>query len=364
MKKIGITSLFASAGIGTYLLKNIGFDVTLSNELIAKRAYIHDFLYPNSKMIIGDISNKNVFDSLVLRHKQLNNQILIATPPCQGMSLAGRRKIDDPRNLLITYVVDFIKQTNPKLIIIENVIQMYTTKIMINNKLVNIQEYLKNELSSLYQHIDFYKLNSKDFDTAQDRKRAVIIISNLDIQIPHPTKIKTVEEVIGHLPSLESGQRSDIKYHNASVHNDRHIEWMKHTPSGKSAHFNEKYFPIKKNGERIKGYSTTYKRISWDKPAPTITMANGSISSQNNVHPGRYKDGFYSDARVLTIKEILLLTGLPDDFVLPDDVSDSNIRHIIGECVPPKIFYGILKENKDKFISDNHLVINKFFTAR
>ena len=72
-------------------------------------------------------------------------------------------------------------------------------------------------------------------------------------------------------------------------HNERHKLWMTHTPTGKTSFLNKVYYPKKESGERIKGFATTYKRIEWDKPAPTITMANGSISSQNNVHPGRKK---------------------------------------------------------------------------
>ena len=46
-------------------------------------------------------------------------------------------------------------------------------------------------------------------------------------------------------------------------------------------------------------------------------MSSGSISSQNNVHPGnKYeKDGetLYDNARALTVYEIMLLTGLDDN---------------------------------------------------
>ena len=42
-----------------------------------------------------------------------------------------------------------------------------------------------------------------------------------------------------------------------------------------------------KNGELVKGFKNTFKRMSWDKPAPTITTYNRTISSQENVHPGK-----------------------------------------------------------------------------
>jgi DNA (cytosine-5)-methyltransferase 1 len=88
---------------------------------------------------------------------------------------------------------------------------------------------------------------------------------------------------------------------------------MKHTPTGQSALDNQKYYP-QKEGRKIEGYYTTYRRMSWDKPAPTRTTNSGNISSYNNVHPGHPKpDGTYSDARALTIHELLIVSSLPID---------------------------------------------------
>ena len=84
--------------------------------------------------------------------------------------------------------------------------------------------------------------------------------------------------------------------------------------------------------------------MEWDKPVPNINMANGSISSQNNIHPDRKNlDGTYSDARVLSIYELILLTGLKETWE-PPKVSDNLIRQILGECVPPKLIYNLVKE--------------------
>jgi DNA (cytosine-5)-methyltransferase 1 len=97
----------------------------------------------------------------------------------------------------------------------------------------------------------------------------------------------------------------------------------------------------------IKGFKTTYKRIDWDRPAPTITMMNGSINSQNNVHPGSPNDdGTYSDARTLTIRELLILCGLPSDwFDSYTDMNENFLRKVIGECFPPKMCLEIMKTN-------------------
>lgn len=88
--------------------------------------------------------------------------------------------------------------------------------------------------------------------------------------------------------------------------------------------------------------------MEWDKPAPTITMRNDAISSQTNVHPGRkLPNGKFSDARVLTPLELIILTSLPNDWKIPHNTPEILIRQCIGESVPPllikKVCEGIFK---------------------
>ena len=85
--------------------------------------------------------------------------------------------------------------------------------------------------------------------------------------------------------------------------------------------------------------------MNWDKPAPTITMRNDAISSQLNVHPGRkLKNGTYSDARVLTPLELMLLSSLPQDWNIPDNTPELLIRKCIGECIPPLLIKNIVAQ--------------------
>lgn len=165
----------------------------------------------------------------------------------------------------------------------------------------------------------------------------------------------TLKEAIGDLPSLEPQSSSSFAFHSCPVHNDRHILWMSHTPTGKSAFENvgvNEYYPQKADGTTIKGFKNTYKRMSWDEPAPTVTMNNGCLSSQNTVHPGRpKKDGTYSDARVLTIKELMILTGLDDNWKWGEHTNqrpkNSVIRDVLGEAVPPQLIYHLTKPLKN-----------------
>ena len=118
----------------------------------------------------------------------------------------------------------------------------------------------------------------------------------------------------------------------------------RHTPTGKSAFSNPVYYPQKKDGTRIKGYESSYRRIRWDAPAPTITIRNDCIASQRNVHPGRLlTDGTYSDARVLTPLELMLLDSLPANWNIPDDTPELLIRQCIGESIPPLMLKEIVR---------------------
>lgn len=346
MKQIKAVSLFANIGIGETYLKDLGIDVVVSNELLKDRTALYSHLYPETKMIQGDITNPDIFSTIISEAQKQDIDLLIATPPCQGMSIAGKMKEDDPRNTLIIKAMEAFELLQPKFMLIENVTQMLSTSILFNHSPVKIVDFIKSYTDKYGYEVSFDIFDAKDYNTPQVRKRAIIRIHKKGLTWDSPAKgsVITVKDSIGDLPSLEAGQSSGIKYHYAKSHNANHIEWMKHTPTGKTAFDNEFEFKPKKDGRIIKGFSTTYKRISWDKPAPTITMACGSISSQNNVHPGVLReDGTYSDARVLTLLELFRLTGLPDDWNIPSTVSDNTLRHYIGEAVPPKMMKALLE---------------------
>lgn len=343
-------SLFSGAGIGETYLKDLNLEIAVANELIPKRAKLYNSLYPDTMMICGDISNDNIFNRIM--HSSKGIDFIIASPPCQGMSVAGKNRdilkmAEDERNYLFLYVVKAIKILKPKFVLIENVPNLLKLKIFYKDEFRTILEILKMEFSSEYI-IEDKILNSCDFGVAQNRKRAIIKLyqKNIKWDWPQETKEKiSVKDCIGYLPSLESGQNSNIKWHFARKHIEKHILWMKHTPTGQSAFDNKKYYPIKKNGEKINGYKSSYRRISWDLPAPTITIRNDAISSQRNVHPGRLlSDGTYSDARVLTPLELMLLNSLPADWNIPDDTPEILIRQCIGESIPPLLVKKILEK--------------------
>jgi DNA (cytosine-5)-methyltransferase 1 len=353
MKTIKGVSLFSSAGIAETYYKNIGVDIVVANELLEKRVKLYKHLYPSSNIICGDIQDDKIKNQIISNiNKDIN--LLVATPPCQGLSSIGKNKTQkefeqDKRNFLIFDVFDVIDKSNFDYILIENVPRFLKMYFPYNNKLLLLEEIIKIKYNDKYS-IEIDVINACDYGIPQTRPRAIIRLYKKNLRWVLPTKepVITLSESIGNLPSLESGESSSIKWHFAKKHNDRDILAMRNTQPGKSAIKNEFYYPKKENGDRIKGFHNTYKRMKWDEPAHARTTNSGNIGSHNNVHPGRLqKDGAYSDARVLTILETLIVSSLPEDWNIPNWATDNFIRTVIGEAIPPlmskKILQGIRK---------------------
>lgn len=352
--KFNILTLFANVGIAETLLPREHFNVVVYNELLPERAKFYKHFSPDVFQIIGDITSKGIREQIINESIKRNVDLIMATPPCQGFSVAGKRIKNDPRNRLIFETISIIKKIKPKYVFIENVQQYFSDEVEYKGLNVKIPDVIRNEFKNDYS-IEIATLNSKDYSVPQSRKRGFILLSRKDCkkwEFPQKHKKEiTVRDAIGHLPSINpvvkgsnESRKTGIKYHDRPVHNERHILAMSHTPTGKTAHDNKKYFPVTPEGIKVKGFSTTYKRMDWDKPAPTITMMNGSISSQNNVHPGRrMKNGLYSDPRVLSLREIFILSTLPEEWDYPKWASETLVRHVIGEGIPPKMVAEIFK---------------------
>ena len=348
-KRLKGLSLFASAGIGETYFSEIGIDIKVANELLEKRANLYKAINPDTTVICGDITKEDVFSNII---KACSGEVdfILASPPCQGMSVAGKNRCQktmeaDERNYLITYVVKAIKSTNPDYVIVENVPALLKLQLFYAKQYRTVLEILEYEFGNEYI-IDSKVVDAADYGVPQTRLRAIIKMNRIGTEWAWPEKQEkiTVRQAIGELPSLEAGEHSNIKWHFARKHSKENILWMKHTPTGKSAFSNEVYYPQKKDGTRIKGYESSYRRIRWDAPAPTITIRNDCIASQRNVHPGRLlSDGTYSDARVLTPLELMILNSLPKDWNIPDDTPELLIRQCIGESIPPLMLKEIVR---------------------
>ncbi len=375
-----VLSLFANIGVAEAYLKEIGFNVVVANELIERRAILYSEIYPETNMICGDITNKEIFDRIVRESLESKVDIIMATPPCQGMSTVGQKLVDDVRNRLVCQVIEAVKEIQPKYVLIENVPSFFSTEIEVGEEMILIPELIDREVGLDYI-IHKAVIDTKDYSVPQTRERAIVLMTrkdqNIEWHVPEKDNtIITMRDAIGNLPKLDpfisdvdekelleivphyyerAEEASKIsKWHIPPHHIKRQVVVMQHTPSGCTAFDNEVYYPVKADGKAVRGFRNTYKRQNWDSPAYTVTMDNRKISSQNNVHPGlkEYVDkngeDIYSDARTLTLYELMKIMSIPDDWPVPETTSEAFLRRIIGEGIPPlfvkKVFENLKRE--------------------
>lgn len=344
-------SLFSSAGIGELRLPKKKIDFVLANELLTQRARCYSYFYPQTRMINGDITDSRVKADIITTANKQKVELLLATPPCQGLSTLGKNKVQnhyikDRRNFLVLEVLDIIDETDFDYILIENVPKFIEMYFPYEGKFYRLNDILNSKYSNKYI-IDVRVLNAKDYGIPQSRPRAIIRMYKKGLKwgMPKVEKEITLQQAIGHLPSLEAGEDSGILWHRAKPELERLVLALKHTPSGKSAIANEVYYPKKDDGTRIKGFHNTFKRMVWNQPCPARTTYSGSLSSHNNVHPGHLlSDGTYSDARVLTLLETFIVSSLPEDITFPPNTSENFIRTIIGEAIPPILLQRIINQ--------------------
>lgn len=364
-------SLFASAGVAETYFEQHGIHVRVASELLKERVKIYRHLYPNVNMIEGDITDVKTYQTIIKEAKREKCDFIMATPPCQGMSTAGKMLKDDPRNRLIISVVEAIKAIKPKFVIIENVAEILSTKIKINEEWILITDYLESELATKYCFNQKRVVNAMNYGVPQSRERCIFLLSRKDQKIkwefPEPsTDLITMRMAIGDLPSLdpnvtdiseeerkrmfpeyEEKKKKGLKvspWHIPPKHKLRHVIAMMHTPEGETAWNNQRYYPTLADGRKSKGYKNTYKRQWWDKPAYTITKYTSRLGSQENGHPGYpivdsklEEERIWSDARTMTVFELMRLSSLPDNWNIPANASSNVIREILGEGVPPRL---------------------------
>lgn len=190
----------------------------------------------------------------------------------------------------------------------------------------------------------------------------------------------SVRDVISGLPPLSSKNKqlagSEIPFHHVPVLDDKKYTWISNTPSQKSAFDNQcinpecgyqgnpthgskhneqginranedtpiycvkcsellpRPYTVTSEGIRLmKGFTSAYKRMSWDLPCSTLTTNLQYPSSDHKIHPAQH--------RVLSLYEAFLLHTLGDyDFKwMTSDggkVSSGLIRDVMGESIPPK----------------------------
>lgn len=382
-------SLFSSAGIGCYGFLDAGFECIATNELIERRINVqkcnHKCKY-DSGYICADITKQETKDALyeqIALWKKKEGikrvDVLIATPPCQGMSVANHKKSDTEivRNSLVVESISIIKEIQPRFFVFENVPAfMKTVCTDVDGVDKSIAQAIEHNLGPDYSYTSKV-INFKNFGASSSRQRTLVIgvandyadeVSPYEL-FPDMVKEKTLREVIGHLRALKTFGEIDANdiYHAFRVYPEHMRSWIANIGEGESAFDNKD--DINKPHQIIDGKlvinqqknGDKYRRQIWDKVGPCIHTRNDQLASQNTVHP--------SDDRVFSIRELMMMMTVPSSFkwVTEDEcelnkLSDEqkrvflkkheiNIRQSLGEAVPTAIFNAIAK--KIKAVTDN-----------
>ena len=268
--KLTYISLFSSAGVGCFGFKQAGYECIATNEIIPRRLEIQRFNHKckyEGGYICGDITKQETKDALFAQINLWKKEeglkrvdVLIATPPCQGMSVANHKKADDEivRNSLVVESIKIIKEVNPKFFIFENVPAfMKTLCTDIDGKEKPISEAIENSLGEKYSYISRV-INFKNYGACSSRQRTLVIgvarefadeISPIEMY-PEIEEEKTLRQVIGDLNPLEFGEidKNDF-YHAFRTYPEHMRSWIHDLKEGQSAFDNE---DIEKRPHQVK----------------------------------------------------------------------------------------------------------------
>lgn len=117
----------------------------------------------------------NVLD--VDPHDFVGIEGLIASPPCQTFSSAGKQAgLSDPRGQLVYEVIKWARITRPEWIACEEVVEV-----------LPIWRAFAEELRTMGYHATALLLNAADYGVPQSRKRAFLMASREPFAMPTPT---------------------------------------------------------------------------------------------------------------------------------------------------------------------------------
>lgn len=326
---------------------------------------------PNIDVILGDICDTSVKQSIIDAATRRGVNMIIGGPPCQGFSNKGKKLgLKDPRNFLFREYLDIVRKLKPEIFAIENVKAMSSSA----------GGYFLKEILSEIEKLGYYHRNgiltASDFGVPQRRQRTIIIASkNWPVELPVVQPLHqrtTVRDAISDLAYLNSGEgaaiqdyrfdpkseyqkwaRADSKKlynHVATKHSDLALKKLAMIPpeSGKEN------LPAEYLGKQK--FNTTWGRLKWEEYSPTIDTRFDTPSNGTNSHPVLN--------RAITPREAARIQSFPDRFIFYGTKTD--ICRQIGNAVPPllgrAIGRAILESSDDTqlYQGDAYVYLRKF----
>lgn len=343
MSTLNVLDLFCGAGGLSYGFESAGFDILLGIDNDAKALETFELNHKGSKSICGDITQITYEEDIkpLLNGKQID--VIIGGPPCQGMSLSGPRKFDDPRNKLYLSYIRLVKKIQPKAFVIENV------PGLVGLFHGQIKDSIIEKFTAMGYHIEYKIMCSADYGVPQSRKRVVFVGTKVG-EFEYPSinsNIVTCSMALSDLPTLEDElgeevseythspqnhyqelmrKRSDkVLNHVAARHSDKVKKIISLVPDGGN------YKDLPEEYRNSRNFHVAWTRFASNKPAPTIDTGH-----RHHFH--------YKYDRVPTVRECARLQSFPDDFKFLGNKTQQFRQ--VGNAVPPLMAQAIAEQIK------------------
>lgn len=308
-RRLTVTEMFAGAGLFGYAFRSAGFELVDAIELCPSACATY---------------RRNLGDGIVLGDVRKSRpagrcDVIIAGPPCQGFSTLGKRRLDDPRNLLSYEVVDWARHARPSVIVIENVAAFLESPVW---------PRLCRRLRRLGYDVSAMVLDATDFGVPQLRRRSFTVASRIGLPRVRPLSragFRTVREALAGLPEPAEGGEG--------MHRTRPLSRLARAriraiPEGGDKRDIMRRAPhlVPASWWEVPNEATdVWGRMEWDRPANTLRTAFINPSKGRYIHPRSH--------RVITFREAARLHTIPDHWEFCGN--DSSIARQIGNSVPP-----------------------------
>ena len=322
--KLTAIDLFAGAGGSTEGLKRAGFKVlgAVENNKWAIQTYKAN--HPSVKLWQDDILQVSPADmrtDLGLQTGELT--LLLACPPCQSWSTLGSGDPDDPRNDLIEAVWPFVREFEPRCVILENV-----PGLSHDRRFRRFVRRLREQGYGVRPLI----VNAIDFGVPQNRRRLVTLAvrgmsgRKLPGCLPMESgksRPKPSRVVFSRIERLrESGVADEIDV--SRNLKDETVARVSAIPVGGSRSDLPEALQLECHKKLETGASSPYGRIRLSEPGPTMTTRCTSPSCGRFVHP--------TEHRGLTLREAALFQTFPPNYEFKGTYGA--IEAQIGNAVP------------------------------
>ena len=334
---MNVMDMFSGCGGLSLGFQQAGYNVVLGID--NDEAALKTFRF-NHKGALGaavDLFDADCMDHIdqLLHGRRID--VIVAGPPCQGFSLTGPRKFDDPRNKLYLRVFDAVQRLQPQAFVIENV------RGMASLYGGQVKDEILKRFAGLGYNVFWRILCAADYGVPQLRRRLIFVGLRRDLgefEFPAPTltpdQYVGCRDAIGDLPSRadELGSESDVytsepqsDYQrlmrgNATVlHNHvatRHTDHVKNVIAQVPEGGNYRNLPVGVGDSRK--FHVAWTRYHSTRPSNTVDTGH-----RNHFH--------YEHNRVPTIREFARLQSFPDDFVFIGTKTQQNRQ--VGNAVPP-----------------------------